>query len=217
MDTFFSQLSSLSLLSITVRLLLTTVFAGTLGYERERHRQAAGFRTYIIVADAAALVMTDLVRMPASVITGLGFLGAGTILVTKSHEIKGLTTAAGLWAVSIIGTAIGAGFYTGGTVCYAFILLAMNVLRLVDVRIQSRQKTATVYFELRSKLSIGQLVRLAREKDCTLSELELYADSGYGDNLVCGTFTLWAEGRTSLDDILRELSAVEGVIYLTRI
>ena len=109
MDTFFSQLSSLSLLSITVRLLLTTVFAGTLGYERERHRQAAGFRTYIIVADAAALVMmtnlyigdvfgsTDLVRMPASVITGLGFLGAGTILVTKSHEIKGLTTAAGLW------------------------------------------------------------------------------------------------------------------------
>ena len=204
MDTFFSQLSSLSLLSITVRLLLTTVFAGTLGYERERHRQAAGFRTYIIVADAAALVMmtnlyigdvfgsTDLVRMPASVITGLGFLGAGTILVTKSHEIKGLTTAAGLWAVSIIGTAIGAGFYTGGTVCYAFILLAMNVLRLVDVRIQSRQKTATVYFELRSKLSIGQLVRLAREKDCTLSELELYADSGYGDNLVCGTFTIWA-------------------------
>ena len=154
MDTFFSQLSSLSLLSITVRLLLTTVFAGTLGYERERHRQAAGFRTYIIVADAAALVMmtnlyigdvfgsTDLVRMPASVITGLGFLGAGTILVTKSHEIKGLTTAAGLWAVSIIGTAIGAGFYTGGTVCYAFILLAMNVLRLVGVRIQSRQKKA---------------------------------------------------------------------------
>ena len=87
----------------------------------------------------------------------------------------------------------------------------------MDVRIQSRQKTATVYFELRSKLSIGQLVRLAREKDCTLSELELYADSGYGDNLVCGTFTLWAEGRTLLDDILRELSAVEGVIYLTRI
>ena len=167
MDTFFSQLSSLSLLSITVRLLLTTVFAGTLGYERERHRQAAGFRTYIIVADAAALVMmtnlyigdvfgsTDLVRMPASVITGLGFLGAGTILVTKSHEIKGLTTAAGLWAVSIIGTAIGAGFYTGGTVCYAFILLAMNVLRLVDVRIQSRQKTATVYFELRSKQTVA--------------------------------------------------------------
>ena len=228
MEMISQQLADITVLSIVVRILLSTFCAGTLGFERERHNQAAGFRTYIIVSDASALVMmtnifvagigeTDLVRMSASVITGLGFLGAGTILVTKSHEIKGLTTAAGLWAVSIIGTAIGAGFYTGGTVCYAFILLAMNVLRLVDVRIQSRQKTATVYFELRSKLSIGQLVRLAREKDCTLSELELYADSGYGDNLVCGTFTLWAEGRTSLDDILRELSAVEGVIYLTRI
>ena len=141
MDTFFSQLSSLSLLSITVRLLLTTVFAGTLGYERERHRQAAGFRTYIIVADAAALVMmtnlyigdvfgsTDLVRMPASVITGLGFLGAGTILVTKSHEIKGLTTAAGLWAVSIIGTAIGA----------AILLTAAGIL-LKRIRAFSRSK-----------------------------------------------------------------------------
>ena len=105
--------------------------------------------------------------------------------------------------------------YTGGTVCYAFILLAMNVLRLVDVRIQSRQKTATVYFELRSKLSIGQLVRLAREKDCTLSELELYADSGYGDNLVCGTFTLWVNGKTTLDEEIQALEALDGVSYMT--
>mgnify|MGYP000675893301 CR=1 FL=1 len=216
------------------RILIAGICGGLIGYERNNRLKEAGIRTHLIVALAAALIMVvskygfsdvttlkgvalDPSRIAAQIVTGVGFLGAGTILVTKSHEIKGLTTAAGLWAVSIIGTAIGAGFYTGGTVCYAFILLAMNVLRLVDVRIQSRQKTATVYFELRSKLSIGQLVRLAREKDCTLSELELYADSGYGDNLVCGTFTLWAEGRTSLDDILRELSAVEGVIYLTRI
>ena len=216
------------------RILIAGICGGLIGYERNNRLKEAGIRTHLIVALAAALIMVvskygfsdvttlkgvalDPSRIAAQIVTGVGFLGAGTILVTKSHEIKGLTTAAGLWAVSIIGTAIGAGFYTGGTVCYAFILLAMNVLRLVDVRIQSRQKTATVYFELRSKLSIGQLVRLAREKDCTLSELELYADSGYGDNLVCGTFTLWAEGRTSLDDILRELSAVEGVSYLTRI
>ena len=226
----FDPIRDFSFLSIALRVLFTCISAGLIGYERGLEGRAAGFRTHILVALGACIVMcvdqylvtminpnADPARLGAQVINGIGFLGAGTILVTKSHEIKGLTTAAGLWAVSIIGTAIGAGFYTGGTVCYAFILLAMNVLRLVDVRIQSRQKTATVYFELRSKLSIGQLVRLARDKDCTLSELELYADSGYGDNLVCGTFTLWAEGRTSLDDILRELSAVEGVIYLTRI
>ena len=234
-------LREMSAVSVLLRLLLAMLFGGLIGLERVRKRRPAGFRTYMLVCMGAALTVilsqyefymvthewtelaaeiglrTDVSRFGAQVNNGIGFLGAGTIIVTGKQEVKGLTTAAGLWASACMGLAIGAGFYTGGTVCYAFILLAMNVLRLVDVRIQSRQKTATVYFELRSKLSIGQLVRLAREKDCTLSELELYADSGYGDNLVCGTFTLWAEGRTSLDDILRELSAVEGVIYLTRI
>ena len=139
MDTFFSQLSSLSLLSITVRLLLTTVFAGTLGYERERHRQAAGFRTYIIVADAAALVMmtnlyigdvfgsTDLVRMPASVITGLGFLGAGMIFV-RNQTISGLTTAAGVWATAGIGMTIGAGLYFLGVAATLLIVAAQMTL-----------------------------------------------------------------------------------------
>ena len=235
-DGFTTLGQPLSMAAVLMRICVAVVIGAVIGIDREIKNRPAGMRTHVLVCVGAALVsliesqtVADVValgnasigvsmgRITTSVVSGVGFLGAGTILVTKSHEIKGLTTAAGLWAVSIIGTAIGAGFYTGGTVCYAFILLAMNVLRLVDVRIQSRQKTATVYFELRSKLSIGQLVRLAREKDCTLSELELYADSGYGDNLVCGTFTLWAEGRTSLDDILRELSAVEGVIYLTRI
>ena len=117
------QLADITVLSIVVRILLSTFCAGTLGFERERHNQAAGFRTYIIVSDASALVMmtnifvagigeTDLVRMSASVITGLGFLGAGTILVTRNQEVRGLTTAAGLWAVAIIGTAFGAGFFT---------------------------------------------------------------------------------------------------------
>lgn len=101
------QLADITVLSIVVRILLSTFCAGTLGFERERHNQAAGFRTYIIVSDASALVMmtnifvagigeTDLVRMSASVITGLGFLGAGTILVTRNQEVRGLTTAAGL-------------------------------------------------------------------------------------------------------------------------
>ena len=241
MASVLSYLRELNIVTMMLRILLAVLCGGLIGLERERKNRPAGFRTYMLTALGATLTVLlslqldqmlhgpwrevaesigatqDVSRFGAEAAKGIGFLGAGTIIITARQQVKGLTTAAGLWAVSIIGTAIGAGFYTGGTVCYAFILLAMNVLRLVDVRIQSRQKTATVYFELRSKLSIGQLVRLAREKDCTLSELELYADSGYGDNLVCGTFTLWAEGRTSLDDILRELSAVEGVIYLTRI
>ena len=210
------QLADITVLSIVVRILLSTFCAGTLGFERERHNQAAGFRTYIIVSDASALVMmtnifvagigeTDLVRMSASVITGLGFLG-------------GLTTAAGLWAVAIIGTAFGAGFYAGGIICYAFIFLAMQVLRRVDLRIRKTQRVSTVYFEMEKKSTVGQIIRQIKGHGHYIWDLNLFSETQEkSGGPVCGTFTLWAEGRTSLDDILRELSAVEGVIYLTRI
>ena len=211
-----------------MRLLLTTVFAGTLGYERERHRQAAGFRTYIIVADAAALVMmtnlyigdvfgsTDLVRMPASVITGLGFLGAGTILVTRNQEVRGLTTAAGLWAVAIIGTAFGAGFYAGGIICYAFIFLAMQVLRRVDLRIRKTQRVSTVYFEMEKKSTVGQIIRQVKSHEHYIWDLNLFSETQEkSGGPVCGTFTLWVNGKTTLDEEIQALEALDGVSYMT--
>jgi len=193
MDTFFSQLSSLSLLSITVRLLLTTVFAGTLGYERERHRQAAGFRTYIIVADAAALVMmtnlyigdvfgsTDLVRMPASVITGLGFLGAGTILVTKSHEIKGLTTSVGLWCCGIVGLALGAGLYTLALVLFLTLLCSMSGLPALETHLKDRSNHFEVHLELKNKLDLPGFVSTVRALGIRIDDIEsnpAYLNSG---------------------------------------
>ena len=166
----------------------------------------------------AGIGETDLVRMSASVITGLGFLGAGTILVTRNQEVRGLTTAAGLWAVAIIGTAFGAGFYAGGIICYAFIFLAMQVLRRVDLRIRKTQRVSTVYFEMEKKSTVGQIIRQVKGHGHYIWDLNLFSETQEkSGGPVCGTFTLWAEGRTSLDDILRELSAVEGVIYLTRI
>ena len=132
------QLADITVLSIVVRILLSTFCAGTLGFERERHNQAAGFRTYIIVSDASALVMmtnifvagigeTDLVRMSASVITGLGFLGAGMIFV-RNQTISGLTTAAGVWATAGIGMTIGAGLYFLGVAATLLIVAAQMTL-----------------------------------------------------------------------------------------
>ena len=229
MQSVITGLPELSILEITIRLLLSTVYAGTLGYERERHKQAAGFRTYIIVADASALVMmtniyigqcvgtTDLVRMPASVITGLGFLGAGTILVTKSQEIRGLTTAAGLWAVANIGLALGAGFYTGGTICYVFILVAMNILRLVDQRIGKDRKTAEVYCEMHTTQAIGDLIRYGRSHGYTISDFSLYNEPACGREHapLCGTFMLRVSGKTTPDEAAAALEKIDGVLYLT--
>ena len=123
--TFYQWLETYDILAIVLRLLLTSVCSGMLGYEREKRNQAAGFRTYMIVSNASALVMMtnqfinqtvgtgDPVRMGAQVISGIGFLGAGAILVTRNQQVRGLTTAAGLWASAIVGMALGSGYYTG--------------------------------------------------------------------------------------------------------
>ena len=229
MDTFFSQLSSLSLLSITVRLLLTTVFAGTLGYERERHRQAAGFRTYIIVADAAALVMmtnlyigdvfgsTDLVRMPASVITGLGFLGAGTILVTKSHEIKGLTTAAGLWASACLGLAIGAGFYSCAFISMLFMIVCMYALPPLERRMTRRAHHMNISLEIESMEKLGSVVGHLHAQGARIFDFEVNrSGSAALPNFLC-QFSAVLPDRRDHPELLAELSALDGVILIEEI
>ena len=121
------------------RLLLTTVLAGAIGYERERHGRAAGFRTHILVGVGSCLTMltglylmdalagkaaVDPTRIAAQVISGIGFLGAGTILRFRA-SVRGLTTAASLWAVGGVGLAAGAGFVSGASVTALIILVAL--------------------------------------------------------------------------------------------
>ena len=111
----------LSEVTVCVRLLLATICGGILGLERTRKKRPAGMRTYMLVCIGATIIMMtaqfmnqrwggDVGRLPAQVISGIGFLGAGTIVVTRRNQIKGLTTAAGLWASAIIGLCFGAGF-----------------------------------------------------------------------------------------------------------
>lgn len=124
---------------IVQRLLLITAIAGAIGYERERHGRAAGFRTHILVGVGSCLVMltgiyltelyhqtTDIdpTRMAAQVISGIGFLGAGTIL-RSGTSVRGLTTAASLWAVTGVGLAVGAGFLMGALVASAILMVAL--------------------------------------------------------------------------------------------
>ena len=128
-------LRELNIWSVMLRLTVAMVFGGLIGLERGRKGRAAGFRTYMVVCLGAALTMVmgqyegymltevwnevvsktdaraDVSRFGAQVINGIGFLGAGTIIVTRKQEVKGVTTAAGLWASACVGLAIGAGFY----------------------------------------------------------------------------------------------------------
>ena len=133
-------------LDALIKLGLTTLLSGFIGYEREHSHRPAGFRTHILVAVGSALVMLtsvyiydvqgmtgDVTRMSAQVLSGIGFLGAGTIL-REGFSVKGLTTAASLWAVACIGIAVGAGFYAGAFVATIVIYLTLNSLKRFIVR-----------------------------------------------------------------------------------
>ncbi|MFH1191737.1 MAG: MgtC/SapB family protein [Candidatus Omnitrophota bacterium] len=134
-------------LEMIIRLLLTLVLSGLIGLERQVHRRDAGLRTHILVALGSCLIMLtslyvfdiykeqtalDPVRIAAGVVTGIGFLGAGTI-IRESDGVRGLTTAASLWVVAGIGLAVGVGFNRVAIYTTALVLIVLHFLRYVEV------------------------------------------------------------------------------------
>ena len=240
MASVLSYLRELNIVTMMLRILLAVLCGGLIGLERERKNRPAGFRTYMLTALGATLTVLlslqldqmlhgpwrevaesigatqDVSRFGAEAAKGIGFLGAGTILVTRNQEVRGLTTAAGLWAVAIIGTAFGAGFYAGGIICYAFIFLAMQVLRRVDLRIRKTQRVSTVYFEMEKKSTVGQIIRQVKGHGHYIWDLNLFSETQEkSGGPVCGTFTLWVNGKTTLDEEIQALEALDGVSYIT--
>lgn len=218
-------LSEVNLISTAVRLSLALVLGGMLGMERGRKRRPAGLRTYMIVCIGSALVMItsqymmatfgtgDPARMGAQVISGIGFLGVGTIMIT-SRQVKGLTTAAGLWAAACIGLAVGIGFYSGAVMCAVFVLLVMTVMSRLDARIQVRSKQITFFAEFLSMDDLGRFIDMLRQRGYKLHDLELNRVKDSVQDLVGATF--WVELDRKLDhvELIHEFSGFSGVKYL---
>ena len=143
----FDGVRDVTVLSTTLRMLLAVVCGGLIGLEREYKRRPAGFRTHILICLGAAMTTltsqflylnlhyyTDMARLGAQVVAGIGFIGAGAIIVTRRRRVKGLTTAAGLWAAAIVGLCLGGGFYEGGIFATALILAAEMFLSKLEYR-----------------------------------------------------------------------------------
>lgn len=149
-----------------LRLVLAVLLGGLVGYQREAVDRPAGLRTHILVCLGSALMMllsayafpnTDPTRIAAQVVTGIGFLGAGTI-IRQGSAVKGLTTAASIWAVAGIGLAVGAGSYFAGTLTAGLVFLVLTAGKRVER--QFIPKTAFRILMVRSLDSPGQLGRL---------------------------------------------------------
>lgn len=182
---FVEMLKEYNALSAIVRLALAIVCGGVIGIDRGRKRRPAGFRTHMIVCLGAALTMlisqhmlsrgyiTDASRLGAQVVSGIGFLGAGTIIVTGRQKIKGLTTAAGLWASACMGLAIGAGFYFGAIVGFLLVFLTMTLLSHVEAKLISAARNMNIYIEYTSSADVGKLIDTLKGLGVKIYDIEV--------------------------------------------
>ena len=216
----------LTLGSIVIRILVSIILGGIIGVERGMKNRPAGLRTYMLVCMGSCVVMLinqytsqvfgtgDPVRLGAQVISGIGFLGAGTIVVTSHNQIKGLTTAAGLWASACIGLAIGIGLYEVAIIGGAGVFLVLTVLHEMDYFMRSRTRMVDAYIELDHTVSLGKFIRSIREQGLEISNIQREHDTTYGDEVLSFTATIKGQKKTHQAELVRLLRKQEGVKYL---
>ena len=212
--------------SVALRIAAAFLLGGILGWERERRSRAAGLRTYMLVCVGACVIMLtnqyiyqvfktgDPVRMGAQVVSGIGFLGAGTIVVTRRNQIKGLTTAAGLWASAAIGLALGIGFYEAAVAGGFLIFLILTVMHGLDGRIRKNAQRIELYAEIDNKISLGQLARSIRALDVEISSIQLDGEYSPGGGIRSLVLTLRKSKKVKREELLNGLQDIDGVLYI---
>ncbi len=229
LEVISEYLSEVNVLSTFLRLALALLCGGVLGVERGRKNRPAGFRTYMLVCVGATLVMTtnqymtavyetgDPARLGAQVISGIGFLGAGTIIVTGRNRVKGLTTAAGLWADACVGLAIGVGFYSGAILGCAMIFVVMAVLHKLDDRVTAATRVLSLYMEFKKMSDLGVFMDYVRNHEMKISEIEMTKSNNVEDIGVAVLLTLRMKQKRPHTEIIQLLYEAGGVIYIEEI
>lgn len=186
-------LEDISFGSIIFRLILALLCGGILGIERAKKHHAAGLRTYIIVCIGSTIAMMtneficaksglgDGARLGAQVISGIGFLGAGTILVTSRNQIRGLTTAAGLWGCACLGLAVGVGFYTLAILGAILIIIIFAIMPKIEGLFTKNSKTFQIHIEFECRANLKEFIDFARNNLLKINSIdrnEAYSSSG---------------------------------------
>ena len=133
---------------------------------------------------------TDMARLGAQVVAGIGFIGAGTIIVTRRQRVKGLTTAAGLWTSAIVGLALGGGFYEGGIAVSVLVLLAELVFSRLEYRILDNVPEINLYMEYSDKDCLENVLQLLRQNRLSISNMEITRSAGSEEHNACAIFTI---------------------------
>lgn len=182
-----------SMLSITIRLLLAMGVGLVIGIDREMKRRVAGIKTHILVCVGAAMVMItsqymltqfgtgDPARLGAQVISGVGFLGVGTIIVTGRNQVRGLTTAASIWACACLGLAAGIGFIEGVIVALVCIVFTLKVLGKLDKVVQKRAREIDFYIEFENNEGLNKFSEKMKEDGNRIVRIQVGKCEGEGE------------------------------------
>ena len=154
---------------------------------------------------------TDVSRFGAQVINGIGFLGAGTIIITGHQQIKGLTTAAGLWASACMGLAIGAGFYMGALVGCLLILITIIVFSKLEAFILAHSRNANIFVEFESIDSVTHILSKLNEQDVKVFDVEIMKQQNSGTLYPNAIFSIKLPKKKSHASIMAAISQVDTV------
>lgn len=223
----FEWLKDLNYLTLLIRLGVAAICGALVGVEREYHGRAAGLRTHMMVALGAALTTVigafnydvlgidwaDPMRIGAQVISGIGFLGAGTILLKKEKsQITGLTTAAGLWVTAVIGLASGAGLYEGALLTAVFAMVIFTLVSKLEYLMIRKRQRLFVYLELDGVGAVNGIVEALTEMVGAVEIQVTPARSGTTGNVGVEALIRLPK-KVSVSKKLRKLESLEHVLF----
>ena len=220
---FFSSLTQWTSWNVMLRILISLILGSLIGIDRGVKRRGAGSRTDAAVCLGATMVMltaqymnlqfpekTDISRMASQVISGVGFLGAGSILVSR-HQVKGLTSAAGVWISACIGLAVGIGFVDGAVAVTLVLLLGLHVLPVIEGKVYHYSRYMTLYVEVEDSKTVTYLLQKMKEDGCMIDMYNVERPKTAGQ-----TFTILITacvGKKQKKEIyVQELSEIPGIM-----
>lgn len=220
---FASYLHDFNFITIVLRLVLAIIAGGVIGNERGRHGSAAGLRTHILVCIGSAMTALtgyyasyvlgfggDILRLAAQVVSGIGFLGAGMIIVKNSNVVTGLTTAAGMWTTAAIGIALGYGFYSGALVATIFCVFTTAFLTRLE---RKRKKAVHIYMEVAVSAEIGDIADMIRDDIDSDALIETVPPKSNVPESIGFYVTITNNNNLKVKEIRKQLSEIDGVIF----
>ncbi len=226
MEKFFAYLEDFSVGSVAIRLILALMLSSIIGLERSKRGRQAGMRTHILVAVGACLCAligvyaveegfsTDPMRLGAQVVSGIGFLGAGIILVQNKSRIVGLTTSAGLWNTATLGLALGIGFYEGALICFLISIVTSMLLPKVEYWFSKNDMYTMVYIELSGSTYVNSFYDELRASKCgDIHQIEIVPPRSSSAGKVGVQLTLTLPKKHDVYELEKKLCGMVGVDF----